>query len=203
MVSLTIPKIFFNAWFMMAIIGVIIVIHYFWGKAPSPPKPSKFFTKHKKTIDKICDVFLICIIVLQLLLLMVFPGISTLNARSESHQLKAELFHFAWASFLISAIGVSGISGTLIGLLSVFQSNLTILKRTFLLIICILPTALSILALLTGSSQEPWSTIRLGLGASFGCWLINGPAIILAKPSLQFWWAVMRALRWVSGDYPA
>jgi len=113
--------------------------------------------------------------------------------------------HFALAFFLMNLIIISGFSGFFIGLLSVFQSNLTKAKRIILVVISLLPIIFTILLLLINLTREPadsWSTIKLGLGASFSCWLINGPAIIIGKHFIQVAWAILRALRLVSEEYP-
>jgi len=195
MVLLTIPKILFNHWFYLSIIAVIVAIHYFWGKTPPPPKPSHFFIKHKKTIARIGDIFLIlCVLFGWKVILGVF------NPLSES-EIKLESSHYVWWPFLISSIGISGLSGVLLGDLSVFQSNLTKVKRFILLIICLLPTVFTILALLIGHSETYWPIIKLGLIYSFICWINNGPAIIIGRHFFWVAWVVLRKLRLVSGDY--
>jgi len=113
--------------------------------------------------------------------------------------------HFAWAALFTMMIICSGFLGVFIGLLSVFQSNLTKVKRIILLVISLLPIIFTILLLLINHTKEPadsWSTIKLGLGASFGCWLINGPAIVIGKHFLPVAWNILCKLRFVSGEYP-
>ena len=185
--------------------AIIAAIHFFWGKTPHPPKPSKFFTKHKKTINKVMDVCIICFVLVYCLLLMSFPVRQIFGALHAPQPIRAIDFHFALAFFLMNLIIISGLSGFFIGLLSVFQSNLTKVKRIILFVISLLPIIFTILLLLINHTKEPansWSTIKLGLGASFGCWLINGPAIIIGKHFFRVSWAILRALRWVSGEYP-
>lgn len=206
MLALTIPTIFFNVWFWFAIMAVIIIIHYFWGKTPRPPKPSKFFAKHKKTINKVMDVCIICFILAFCLLLMSFPVRQIFDALHAPQPIRAIDFHFALASFLMNLIIISGFSGFFIGLLSVFQSNLTKLKRIILVVISLLPIIFTILFLLINQTEKPaysWSTIKLGLGASFNCWIINGPAIIVGKHFVRVAWSALRILKLVSGDFPA
>ncbi len=205
MVLLTIPKIFFNAWFWIGLMAIIAAIHFFGGKTPPPPKPSKFFTKQKKTINKIMDVCIICFVLVYCLLLMSFPVRQIFGALHAPQPIRAMDLHFALAFFLMNLIIISGFSGFFIGLLSVFQSNLTKAKRIILVVISLLPIIFTILLLLINLTREPadsWSTIKLGLGASFSCWLINGPAIIIGKHFIQVAWAILRALRLVSEEYP-
>jgi len=204
MISLTVPKIFFNVWFWMAIIAVVAVIHYFWGKTPPPPrKPGKFYLKHKKTITKITDVFIILFILVSCLLLMSFPVIRIFDALFKSPQPSRAIdLHFAWAYLFIKMIICSGFSAMFIGMLSIFQSNLTKVKRLILFIICLLPMVFTIITLLIETTEEPWSTVRLGLIFSCNGWVINGPAIILGKHFFPVSWSIIRKLRLVSGDYP-
>ena len=208
MISLTIPKFFFDSWFWLILIAIIIAIHYFWGKTP-PPKPSKFFAKQKKTIDKIADIFLISVVVLgwiPIIYMFASIGVETiLLNRTYNVEPLSESLRFTLALFLIPAIPISGISAGLIGFLSVFQSNITKAKRIILFIISLLPIIFTILLLLINHTEKPedsWLNIKLGLGYLLGCWLINGPAILLGKHFLPVVWAIGRALRLVSGDYP-
>jgi len=206
MLSLTIPKILFNAWFWIGVLAIIATIHYFWGKTPPPPKPSKFFIKHKKTINKVMDVCIICFVLVYCLLLMSFPVRQIFGALHAPQPIRAIDLHFALAFFLMNLIITSGFSGLFIGLLSVFQTNLTKLKRVTLLIISLLPMVFTILFLLISHPEkleDSWSTLKLSFTASFQCWIINGPAIIVGKHFLPVAWTIMRTLRWVSGDYPA
>jgi len=205
MISITVPNIFFNIWFWYALMAIVIAIHFFWGKTPSPPKPSKFFAKHKKTINRIMDVCIILFVLLFWLTMMSLPIGILVTSPYDRPELRAEFFHFALQAFLISAISASGLSGAFIGFLSTFQSNLTKVKRSTLLIISLLPIVFTILLLLINHTEKPedsWLTIKSGLGNSLGCWIINGPAIILGKHFFRVAWTIGCALRLVSGDYP-
>ena len=202
MASLTIPKIFFNPWFWFALIAIIIAIHYFWGKTPPPPKPSKFYLKHKKSLTKTLDILIISFVLIYWLLMMSFPVRQIVDALSMPHQFRAEILRIAWESLLFKIILCSGWLGFFIGLLSAFHSNLTKVKRIILLIICLLPIVFTTLLLLIEPSGKHWATIKFGLSSLSACWLINGPAIIVGKHFLPVAWTIMRALRLVSGDYP-
>lgn len=203
MISITIPTIFFNIWFWLALMAIVIVIHYFWGKTPPPPKPSKFFAKYKKTITKIMDVCIICFVLVYCLLLMSFPVRQIVDDLSMPHQFRAEILRIAWQSLLFQIIMCSGWLGFFIGLLSAFHSNLTKVKRIILLIICLLPIVFTTLLLLIEPSGKHWATIQLGLSSSWACWLINGPAIIVGKHFIRVAWSLLRILKLVSGDFPA
>jgi hypothetical protein len=203
MLSFSMPTIFASFWFWASIMAVIIAIHYFWGKTPPPAKPGKFFLKYKKTIYNLTDALIILFVVL-FWLLMVIPSINTIRqALSDPEPVKAISLPFALSSFFTAIIDVLGLSGLLLGLLSIFHSNLAAIKRLILLFISLLPISFTILALLVCPAEDRWSTFKLGLISSFICWLINGPAIIIGKHFIVVSWMVMRALRLVSGEFPS
>jgi hypothetical protein len=208
MLALKIPKILFNGWFWLAIIAILIAIHYFWGKAPPPKKPGKFYLKHKKTITRITDIFLISVFLLGWFTILyrslpiAFEPI--FNPPSSPLPL-AEHFKSALGLFSTVAIPILGTSGMLIGMLSIFQSNLTKGKRIILIVISLLPIVFTVLLLLITGTEIPearWSTIKLGLGALAVCWVFNGPAIITGTHFIKVSWAIMRRLKLVSGNLP-
>jgi len=154
---------------------------------PLPPKPNKFFLEHKKPIRKLTDIFLICILLFNLLLFMgtAIPIlIKNMFYRPSVPEIPAVYLQTSWLILLMPSICISGWSGMLIGLLSIFQSNLTRTKRVILLIVCFLPVVLTVLALLTEYSED-YGLIELGLLSSLGCWLVNGPAVLVGKPFFQ------------------
>ena len=155
---------------------------------PTAPPKATIFVKHRKLIRKLCDIFLICILLFNLLLFMriAIPVLinNIFNPPSEP-EIRAGYVQATWFIFLMSAICFSGLSGTLIGLLSVFQSNLTKVKRVILLIIVILPLASIISALLIDPYEDARSILKLGLLSSLGCLLVNGPAVLAGRPFFQ------------------
>jgi len=204
MITLTIPTIFSNQWFWLSLMAVVIALHYFWGKTPPPPKPSKFFTKHKKTITKIGDIFLISIILLIICLQWFsFPINTALKDFSELPRIGTLELRLICSIFLITMIICSGTAGGLIGLLSVFRSNLTKAKRIILLIVSLLPLTVTIIALSITTTENLWSFIKIGLIYSSTCWIFNGPAIIAGKHFFWVSWKLLCKLRLASGDYPA
>jgi hypothetical protein len=182
MLLLTLPKIFFNIWFWLMIFAVLMTAVYFAkGKIPSPPPKATIFVKHRKFIRKLCDMFLICILLFNLLLFMYIAIpilINNIFKSPSEYEIQAGSVEARWFILLMFAICISGLSGMLLGLLSVFQSNLTNLKRAILLIIVVLPLASTILALRIDPYEDPWSILKLGLLSSLGCWLVNGPAVL-------------------------
>jgi len=207
MAALTISKIFSNTWFWFGLMAVVVIIHYFWGKTPPPPKPSKFLEKHKKTITKVTDTFLISVVLFGWVpsIFMFVIEIKPLWDPRYKFLPPTETLRGAFAFFLICATYASGLSGILIGMLSTFHSGLTKVKRIFLIVISFLPLAFTILFFLTVPKEKPedfWPMFKLGLGGFISCWIINGPAIILGKHFLPVAWNILRRLRWVSGEYP-
>ncbi len=189
MLSLTLPKIFFNAWFWLTLFAALMAAVYLMkGKTPTATPKATIFVKHRKLIRKLCDIFLICILLFNLLLFMriAIPILirNILNPPSEP-EIRAGHVQATWFIFLMSAICFSGLSGMLVGLLSVFQSNLTKVKRAILLIIVVLPLASTILALLIDPYEDTWSILKLGLLSSLGCLLVNGPAVLIGKSFFQ------------------
>ena len=202
------PEIFSNMRFWMAVMAVIVVINYFWGKPAPEPKSSKFFEKHKKTITRVTDIFLLLALAFCWIPTLYMSGHMALRALLENSEyplsLKEELTS-ALAIFCTTAVFMSGYSGFLIGFLSVFQSNLTRAKRIFLATISFLPLIFMGLLLWLSpaeNSQDLWTIVKAGINSAMVCWIFNGPAIIIGKHFLPVTWNIMRKIRWVSGDYP-
>ncbi|MHC4462541.1 MAG: hypothetical protein ACYS6W_02425 [Planctomycetota bacterium] len=155
---------------------------------PTASPKATIFVKHRKLIRKLCDIFLICILLFNLLLFMhiAIPILikNIFNPPSEP-EIRAGHVEATWFILLTATISLSGLSGVLIGLLSVFQSNLTKVKRGFLLIIIVLPLASFISALLIDPHEDPWSILKLGLLSLLGCLLVNGPAVLIGKTFFQ------------------
>ena len=189
MISLTLPKIFFNIWFWLMLFAAFMAgVYLVKGKTPTAPPKTTIFVKHRKLIRKLCDIFLICILLFNLLLFMriAIPIlINNIFKPPSEPEIRAGHVQATWFILLMATICFSGLSGMLVGLLSVFQSNLTKLKRVILLIIVVLPLAATVLALLIDPSEDPWSILKLSLLSSLGCLLINGPAVLIGKSFFQ------------------
>ena len=172
---------------------------------PTAPPKATIFVKHRKLIRKLCDIFLICILLFNLLLFTRIALIDNIFNPPSEPEIRAGHVQATWFIFLMSAICFSGLSGMLVGLLSVFQSNLTKVKRVILLIIVVLPLASIILALLIDPFEDPSSILKLGLLSSLGCWLVNGPAVLAGRPFFQiinvFVTKLYRALHAVPEDH--
>jgi len=185
MVSTIIPRILFSQYFWWIIAFVLIVAFYFARRKSPPPFPrtGKFFEKHKKNITKIMDIFWIFTI-----LLLAFYSYFMLNIFRTDFSILLESEPFRIMSlqskrmFLFSILIIwSGISGFFVGFLSVFQSNITKIKRIILLIVCLLPIVFTIIQVLTGYTESLWSTVQLCLLCSAGCWIMNMPAVLVGK----------------------
>ena len=123
-ISLTVPAFLFNNWFWFAVIAVIMAIHYFWGKTPEPKKPSKFFIKHKNAITRFNDVFIVCVLLL-CITLVIWPVRNIFETVPETEPLSSVNLKYAMASFFMIMTFITGFSGFCVGMLSIFQSNLT------------------------------------------------------------------------------
>jgi hypothetical protein len=91
----------------------------------------------------------------------------------------------------------SGISGFWIGLLSIFQSNITKIKRIILLILCLLPIVFTILDVLTNITESPWPIVRLCIYFSAGSWIINMPAVLIGRSSFELLWKILKKVKLV------
>jgi hypothetical protein len=208
MLSLTVPKILFNVWFWMAIMAVVIAIHYVWGKPPPPPRKNAFFEKHKQSIIRMTDIFLITVILFgwaPLIYMSVPMALEPLLNPPRVPLPLTEELKYALAFFSTGAIYASGTSGVLFGFLRIFQSNLNKVKRLILLVISLLPIVFTALLIFTTPVKEPqyfWSVIKSGLGSFFGCLVVNGPAIVAGQHFIRVAWLLMRKLKLSSGEFP-
>lgn len=190
------PKILNNYWFYFGLMGAIIFINYFWGKPLPAKKPSVFFTKHKQIIARISDIVIVCIIIFINLSMLFFPVKMLFEFSKYPTDLRYELL-----ILFINLIITSGWTSVYIGLLSLFQKNISKLKRIFLLIICFLPVLFTVLAILYEPNENYTLSIELCLSSLSRCLLINGPAIILGIGFFRFCWLVFNKLRLISGEY--
>jgi hypothetical protein len=165
---------------------------------PTKRESDLFITRHAKTIYLVsfggfllgAIVFVICPSALQ------FSRALATNGPIRQFELR-----FAWLSFLGGMAIASAAGGAMIGLLPVFQRNITRLKRIVLFALCLLPGVFTLLNSVAASSEFGWQVIRCGIILSLPCWLLNGPAILTGRPFLQLGWGVMRALHLTSSDY--
>jgi len=186
MVSTIIPKFLFNQYFWWIIAFVLIVAFYFARKKSPPPFPGagKFIEKHIRRITKITDICCICIVLLWSYILLPFVW-DDLRNPIESESTRTFIQHLGFMCTFIWLTIWSGISGFWIGLLSIFHSNITTIKRIILLIICLLPIVFTIFQLLNDFIKSPWLIIQICLFFSVGSWIINMPAVLFGKSSFE------------------
>lgn len=205
MLLFNIPKVLYSEWLWLAIIVVVITIHYFFGKPPPPPqKPNEFFLKHKKTINLALDSILVLMLVFYWMI-MSYCTTSPIRGWPKDIPPNPDMNRFALKFFLAFAVSDCSWSALMIGMLSVFQSNLTRLKRLLLLLISILPIPLIILSCLVTpheKTEELQRIVTTGLYSLVICWVFNGPAIITGKHFFRVAWLLLRKLKLVSGEYP-
>ena len=75
----------------------------------------------------------------------------------------------------------TGASGFWIGLLSIFQLDLTKIKRIIILIVCLLPIIFTILHVLNDFTESRWLAIQICVYSSALSWIVNMPAVITGK----------------------
>jgi hypothetical protein len=190
-----IPEIFYEKWFWFAIVIPAAVIVYLVRKR-SPASLSRtdnFFIRHKVTIRKVLDIFLILTILCCWLLPLSFAG-EIFQFLSPPESIRPETQQFEREMLLTALVILSGQSSLLLGLVSVFQTKLTKTKRIILLFACLLPVVFTVLLFLTDKTLGSWSIIRLYLLGSTLSWIVNAPAIFANKPFFQFIGDVVRKL---------
>jgi len=149
-------------------------------------RQTSFFTRHDKIISWIGNICLLLWVGYFFYLEMRMPTQELTKFISEKRHSDISLIWWTISSFLVKMIGFTGIAGSLVGFLSVFQCNITKAKRVLLLCICLLPITLTLLDLLIRanfikSTIDPWMVIKLGLMSFFLFFMINGTTIVLGK----------------------
>ncbi len=191
-------QFWWGTWLVLA-----VVIYLARRRSPAPfPKVGKFFAKHKADIAKTIDIFVVCVVLLwsYLLLYVVRKDFCVL---SESEPIRTMSLRLDWM-FLFSLLIIwSGISGFSVGFLSIFQSNLTKVKRTILLTVCLLPivfTAVFAILQMSGDTKEStWMIVQLCIYCSAGSWIINMPAVLVGKDFFKFSGDILQKVRLMFG----
>jgi hypothetical protein len=157
-----------------------------------------FVTRHARTIR----VASFGVLFLGAIVFVIYPSAGefsrALGAEGWARQMQ---LRFAWLFFLggMTIISVFGVA--MIGLLPVFQTNVTRFKRIVLLILCLLPLGFFLPSEAMAPSESGWIAVKSAPGCSVPGWVVNGPAILTGQPFLAVVWRVMRALRLLSCDY--
>jgi len=203
MVSEAIPEILYKQWFWLPIAVVLTVIIHFIKRKGHPPFPrvGRFFARHKRLGTRISDIFVICIVLLWWPFFLLDAVMDVFRSLSAPESSRTMLLQSNLIFLFTLLIIWSGTSGFFVGLLSVFQSNLTKTKSIILLIVCLLPVAFTVLQILTEITENPWLTVQLCLYCSALSWIINVPSIIIGKHLIQVFPTILRKLRLISGNY--
>ena len=208
MVSTIIPKILFSQYFWWIIAFVLLVAFYFARKKSPPPFPGagKFFKKHEKgitRISKISQIFWICMILLwsYFLYFILYTFRTDFSVLSESEPIRT-MFIKSDRWFLFSILIIwSGTSGFFVGILWFFQSNITKIKRIILLIVCLLPIVLTVIQVLMGNAESPWSAVQLCLLCSAYSWIINMPAVLVGKSFTELSENIHKKVKFMFGHH--
>ena len=165
---------------------------------PTRPESRLFIARHAKTICLVSfGVFLFGVIVF-----VIYPSALQFSRALTMDGFRRQIeLRFAWLAFLDGMTISSAFGGAVVGLLPVFQRNITRFKRVVLLVLCLLPMVLILLSSVAAPSEFGWQVIRSGITFSWACWLVNGPAILTGQPFLRVVWRAMRALHLTSSEY--
>lgn len=203
MAAWSIPQLLFEDWLWPAIgwslLVAILAIRHFRHEAS--PKPHPFFIRHKKTIRVVSEIFIVCSVsaMLMFVVWISFRDFASLSVTDGAiRQLELQ---FAWVAFSSGMVIASAWGALLVGMLSVFQSNITKLKRIILLVLCFLPAVFAAANLSVASSEISWSAISFGVLACIPSWVVNGPALLTGQSFFQVMWRVMCRLNLAPGDY--
>jgi hypothetical protein len=197
---------FSKAWFWAAIwlplLVIVIVIRRYRGDGSRPPEPHPFFKKHKKAIRLGSDACIIAVVSGLVVFALSISVADLSRALREDGFMRQMDLRFAWSSFIGSMTIASMWGSALIGMLSVFQSHLTITKRIILFVLCLLPIMFVVPSLVIASSELGWRSIPLGVLGCAPSLIVNGPAALTGQPWTHIMWRIMCRLRLTSGDYP-
>ena len=186
---------------LIAAIVLIAIIYFTREKSPPPfPGAGKFFKKHERIIIKISNILCICMVLLwSYILLLPVWGDFRDPIESESARTFIQRSDLMFTFMLLTVW--SGISGFFVGLLSVFQSNITKIKRIILLIVCLLPIVFTILQLLTDITESPWIIVQLCIYPSAGSWFINMPAVLVGRSFSELLGDILKKLKLVPSHH--
>jgi hypothetical protein len=195
----SISHVFSNEWLWLTIglliSGTVLAIHRFRGGAPTNSNPPLFLTRHVKTIRLVWIVAFLSGVAVFVVYPSVLQFSHALASNGPTRQME---LRFAWLSFFGGMAIASAWGGALVGMLPVFQTNMTRFKRIVLLVLCLLPMMFIMLNSAAASSELDWPVIR---SFSVPCWVINGPAVLTGQPLFQVVGRIMRKLRLTSGDH--
>jgi hypothetical protein len=202
MVAWSLPQMFFEDGFWLAIVASLLVVLYGVKKRyPRPfPKSQEFLGRHRKAVATATDSLVIGAVLLCTLILWHLLRVDSGAWHSPSEPQEIRVMRIS--SLSVDMVVWSGVVGPLLGFLSFFQSNLTRFKRIALLILCLLPALFTTPGLLNASTENRWQTIQLGVIFSLPGWIVNGPGVLMGQPLSHLVWRIMCKLHLASGDMP-
>jgi hypothetical protein len=164
---------------------------------PTGPGSQPFIARHFRTIRLISfGLFL-----LGMIAFVLYPSACQFSRALAWHGFRRQMdLRFAWISFLGGMTIASAWGSPLVGLLPVFERNVTRLKRVILLVLCLLPLAFFLSSQAVASSELAWRDVQTGLVFCLPGWTINGSPIVAGQPFLRVIWRVARGLRLVPHD---
>ena len=167
--------------FTVLLLSCVIVRYQNKKKGLTQPTAFHKLAKYEKTIVKICDIFVICVLLLAVGWSFTFC-LRTFLQRPSAPYIQESSFRYDICACLMLLTVFSGMSAVLVGALSCFHTSLTRRKRLILMIVCLMPMVMTIIHLaIDPGTINPWRIIKLGLGFSWPCWFFHGPAIVLGK----------------------
>jgi hypothetical protein len=132
---------------------------------------------------------------------ILYTFITDFRIPSESEPFRTMSLH-SDRMFLFSILIIwSGISGFFVGFLSVFQSNITRIKRIILLIVCLLPILFTVIQVLTGYTESLWSTVQSCLCFSAYSWIINMPVVFTGKSFSELLENIHKKVKFMFGHH--
>ena len=185
-------------WYILAglvyvVINIVLWFYFHKCKAKGiQPKPAfAGFKKYERRITKWTDIFVIAIIMLMTLgyisLLVMTNDDAGIPLCLETTQAKNAvnvllLFQYSfWAVVMIS-------------MLSYFQNNIILIKRLILLIMSCIPIVFGILYCIADKDQSNSLHLKLPAITLFCLIFINGPAILVGRPFVEFFPTLMRKI---------
>ena len=184
---LNLPSWFWNAFAITVFVAINIIlwIHQHRRKTKGiKPKPAfEKMQKHEKRITKWTDIFIVILI-----LMMTIGYISFLRTSNEDTMVPPtpETVEIQRSVNSLLLFQYSGWVVLMASLLSIFQKNISMIKRIVLLTISCTPLVFGTLYCVADKDPNGSLHLKLMTGTVLCLAFINGPAIFLGKPFIEF-----------------
>jgi hypothetical protein len=176
-------KIFQLEWPLWVLYGVAILVSLYLArrmrkKGLDPYPTREKFEKHKKTIDKVTNIFCGGVIILAAAVMIfgislplreIINPIAPLDEKTQILELGLVFMQLTW--FL-------GLTSFFIGMTTYFQQNLTKKKRIILLIVSIVPVCFFITWAFIDDGTPSLTKLKFAFSYCSGIAIINGPGIV-------------------------